>query len=152
MGKPNILIFMTDHQRADTALPEHAAISPNLTGLAEQGVLFTNAFCPSPHCCPSRATFFSGFYPSRSGVWNNVCNGQALNTGLNDGVRLWSEDLAAANYQLRFSGKWHVSAEEWPRNRGWTEHYATGGPGTLHGQRWEQFRQLLNRDQGKDPE
>ncbi len=52
MSKPNILIFMTDHQRADTALAEHPAISPNLTGLAEQGVLFTNAFCElvqSPH-------------------------------------------------------------------------------------------------------
>ena len=25
MSQPNILIFMTDHQRADTVLPEHPA-------------------------------------------------------------------------------------------------------------------------------
>ena len=28
MERPNILIFMTDHQRADTVLPEHPARTP----------------------------------------------------------------------------------------------------------------------------
>jgi len=64
--KPNILIVMTDHQRADTVLPEHPALTPNLDQFASQGLVFTNAYCPSPHCCPSRATFFSGLYPSGS--------------------------------------------------------------------------------------
>ena len=31
---PNILIFMTDHQRGDTVLPEHPAITPNVARLA----------------------------------------------------------------------------------------------------------------------
>jgi len=77
MERPNILIFMTDHQRADTVLPEHPARTPHLVQFARQGVTFTDTFCPSPHCCPSRATFFTGLYPSRHGVWNNVCNRQA---------------------------------------------------------------------------
>ena len=38
----------------------------------------------------------TGLYPSRHGVWNNICNRQALSRGLKDGVRLWSEDLAEA--------------------------------------------------------
>ena len=42
MTKPNILIFMTDHQRADTALPEHPAITPRLTELVHDGISFTN--------------------------------------------------------------------------------------------------------------
>ena len=112
MQPPNILIMMTDHQRGDTVLPGHPAITPNIDQLAAEGVTFTEAFCPSPHCCPSRATFFTGLYPSRHGVWNNICNDQALSRGLKDGVQLWSEDLAAAGYQLHFSGKWHVSVEE----------------------------------------
>jgi len=70
--RPNILIVMTDHQRADTALPEHPAVTPHLTELGRQGVTFTNTFCPSPHCCPARATFFTGLYPSGHGVWNNI--------------------------------------------------------------------------------
>ena len=142
MPRPNILIVMTDHQRAETVLPEHPAITPHVAALAREGVTFTNAFCPSPHCCPSRATFFTGLYPSGHGVWNNVCNDQALSRGLKPGVRLWSEDLAAAGYDLHFSGKWHVSVEEGPRDRGWTEHFLSAGAGTVHGVTWERYREL----------
>jgi len=142
MRKPNILIFMTDHQRAETILPEHPAVTPNLDQFTQEGVTFTNTFCPSPHCCPSRATFFSGLYPSRHGVWNNICNRQALSYGLKEGTRLWSEDLAEAGYQLHFSGKWHVSVEESPRDRGWTEHFVSAAAGTHHGATWDDYRRL----------
>lgn len=133
---------MTDHQRGDTVLPGSGVVLPSLTRLAEQGVTFTQAFCPSPHCCPSRATFFTGLYPSGHGVWNNVCNPQALSFGPRPGVRLWSEDLAAAGYDLHFCGKWHVSVEEGPADRGWTEHHVSGGKGALHGRTWAQYRQM----------
>ena len=143
--KPNILIFMTDHQRGDTVLPEHPCITPNLDKLAAEGLIFTNAFCPSPHCCPARATFHSGLYPSRHGVWNNVCNDQALSRGLADGVRLWSEDLAEAGYRLIWSGKWHVSVEESPADRGWEEGFVSAAAGTTHAPTWDRYRELAAR-------
>jgi arylsulfatase A-like enzyme len=143
--QPNILIVMTDHQRADTVLPGHPALTPHVDALAHEGVTFTNAFCPSPHCCPSRATFFSGLYPTGHGVWNNICNPQALSKGLKPGVRLWSEDLAETGYDLRFSGKWHVSVEEGPRDRGWREHFVSAAAGTLHGVEWEHYRRLAEQ-------
>ena len=118
MGTPNILIFMTDHQRGDTVLPGHPAIVPNVTNLARGGITFSETFCPAPHCCPARATFHSGLYPTRSGVWNNVCNDQRLSAGLKPGLTLWSEDLKEAGYRLVWSGKWHVSIEESPKDRG----------------------------------
>ncbi|MFQ5811246.1 MAG: sulfatase-like hydrolase/transferase, partial [Armatimonadota bacterium] len=121
MKRPNVLIVMTDHQRADTVLPEHPAVAPNVARLAEQGVTFTNVHAPMAHCCPARASFFSGLYPSRHGVWNNVNNGMALARGLNPGVRLYSEDLADAGHNLAYVGKWHVSAVQAPRHRGWRE-------------------------------
>jgi arylsulfatase A-like enzyme len=142
MRVPNLLIFMTDHQRADTVLPEHPAITPNLDRFVRDGVTFTDAFCPSPHCCPSRATFFTGLYPSGHGVWNNVCNRQALSLGVRQGVRLWSEDLAQAGYALHFSGKWHVSVTEGPADRGWTEHFVSADKSAHHGWRWDQYRRL----------
>jgi len=142
--RPNILIVMTDHQRADTCLPEHPALTPNVDRLGREGLIFTQALCPTPHCCPTRASFFSGLYPSRHGVWNNVCNDQALSRGLKEGVRLWSEDLAGAGYRLHWLGKWHVSVEESPRDRGWTEHYASGAAGTHHGRTWEQYRRMAH--------
>jgi len=133
---------MTDHQRADSALPEHPSVTPNLDQFAREGVSFTNTFCPSPHCCPARATFFSGLYPSRHGVWNNICNRQALSQGLNEGVRLFSEDLAEAGYAMHFSGKWHVSVEESPADRGWTEHFVSAAASNVHGVRWDYYRAL----------
>jgi len=155
MARPNILIFMTDHQRSDTILPEHPAITPNLDRFIKEGVTFTNTFCPSPHCCPSRATFFSGLYPSRSGVWNNVCNKQALSNGLRGGVKLWSEDLAEMGYEQHFCGKWHVSIEESPKDRGWYEHFVSAKSGDFHGETWERYRKLSenpdpsNRSEGE---
>ena len=145
MPRPNILIFMTDHQRGDTVLPGHPVVAPNVAYFAKDGVTFTNAFCPSPHCCPSRATFMTGLYPSRSGVWNNVCNAQALTRGLKDGVRLWSDELAAAGYQLAWSGKWHVSVKESPRDRGWAELFVSGHKPAEHQINWDNYRKLAER-------
>lgn len=147
MPKPNILIFMTDHQRADTVLPGHPSVTPNVDQFAREGVTFTNAFCPSPHCCPARATFFSGLYPSRHGVWNNICNRQALSWGLKTGTRLWSDDLADTGYALHFSGKWHVSVEESPHDHGWTEHFVSAAAGTQHGVTWDHYRALAEEQE-----
>ena len=142
MPRPNILVFMTDHQRADTVLPEHPAVTPNLDAFSRRSVTFTNAFCPSPHCCPSRATFATGLYPSRHGVWNNICNDQALSRGLKKGVRLWSQDLAEAGYDLLWSGKWHVSVEETPKDRGWTELFVSGHKPQEHSVGWDYYEKL----------
>ncbi len=142
MARPNLLIVMTDHQRGDTVLPGHPAITPNVARLAAEGVTFTDAYCPSPHCCPSRATFFTGLYPSRHGVWNNVCNEQALSRGPRPGVRLWSEDLAAAGYRQVFCGKWHVSVERGPADYGWEELFVSATGKEHHGRRWEHYREL----------
>jgi arylsulfatase A-like enzyme len=119
MTKPNLLIFMTDQQRGDTVPPAARAQMPNVARFARDGVTFRQAFCPSPHCCPSRATFFSGLYPSEHGVWNNVDVGNTLSRGPFPGTRLFSEDLRDAGYDLHFSGKWHVSATQGPDAFGW---------------------------------
>ena len=76
--RPNILIFMTDQEQADVVHPDHPCITPNATKLAQEGVLFNRSFCPTAHCCPSRATFMTGVYPSRHGIYNNVSNPTAI--------------------------------------------------------------------------
>jgi arylsulfatase A-like enzyme len=137
---PNLLIFMTDHQRADTLQPWGRAQTPNLDRLARDGLTFTSAFCPAPHCCPARATFMTGLYPSRHGVWNNICNDWALARGLKPGVRCWSEDLRDAGYRLGYAGKWHVSVEEGPAQRGFAHlGRVTGNKINEHGQAWAHY-------------
>jgi len=62
---PNILWLCTDQQRFDTihSLGNSHINTPNLDRLVAQGVSFSNAFCQSPVCSPSRASFLTGRYP-----------------------------------------------------------------------------------------
>ena len=45
--------------------------TPNLDRLAASGTAFTNAHCPAPVCCPSRAAVLSGLYPTTTGIYTN---------------------------------------------------------------------------------
>jgi arylsulfatase A-like enzyme len=45
------------------------ARTPNIDRLAKRGMLFTNAHCQGPICGPSRASLLSGFYPHRTGIY-----------------------------------------------------------------------------------
>jgi arylsulfatase A-like enzyme len=149
-NRPNILIFMTDQQQVEVTAPDHPCLTPNADRLAREGVRFTQTYCPSPHCCPSRATFMTGLYPSRHGIFNNVLTPTAINFGLNEGVVTFSEQLRAAGYQLNFAGKWHVTAEENPADRGWDELHVTGVKGTAQqhdiGQ-WHRQAELQEMDE-----
>jgi arylsulfatase A-like enzyme len=138
-SRPNILVFMTDQQQADVVHPDHPCRTPNASRLTEEGVQLTQLHCPTAHCCPTRATFMTGLYPSRHGVQNNVANPVALRRGLLPGVRMFSEDLREAGYELQYTGKWHVSDEEDPGDRGWTELMVTCGKGSFHHQSWERW-------------
>ena len=66
----NIIFLLTDDQRAKTlSSSDHPIIkTPNLDGLAFNGVRFTNAFVTDPTCMPSRVTFLTGLYERVHGV------------------------------------------------------------------------------------
>ncbi len=130
--RPNILIFMTDQERGDVVAPGHPCQTPNADRLAAQGIRFTQTYTPYAHCCPSRATFMTGLYPSRHGVYNNLLTPTAINLGLNEGVVTFSELMRDDGYKMTLCGKWHVSAEENPSDRGWDEKAVTAVKGTRH--------------------
>lgn len=121
---------MTDQQLGTTVLPDGSprAQTPVLDKFRQDAVTFRRAYCPSPHCCPSRASFFSGWYPSQHGVWNNVDVANALSRGPRPETPFWSTEFAEAGYQLLFSGKWHVSNHLAPSDFGWREAMRTGFP------------------------
>lgn len=151
-ARPNILIVMSDQQRGDTLNPAFARLMPCWTRFARRAFWFREAFCPTAHCCPSRASFFTGLHPSQHGVWNNVGNAQRLSTGLRPGVRLWSEVLAEEGYDCFFTGKWHVSGEEGPAQRGWTEGTVSAGPGTQMGREWPEYLGVRHEESTSRPE
>ncbi len=53
--------------------------TPNLQRLAEEGVLFRNAFCAAPTCSPSRAALLTGQYPHQCGMYGLTNQGWLLN-------------------------------------------------------------------------
>ncbi len=128
--RPNFLIFMTDQERADVVAPGHPCRTPNAERLAAEGVTFTHAFTPMAHCCPSRASFMTGMYPSKHKIMNNVQNTSAMHLSLDDSCETFSEKLRDSGYRLSYSGKWHVSATENPSDRGWEEVGPIGSTGT----------------------
>lgn len=71
--RPNLLFLFPDQHRYDyvSHLSDVPVKTPNLDRLAERGVSFRNAVCPSPLCGPSRACLASGAEYDRCGVRNH---------------------------------------------------------------------------------
>ena len=69
----NILFIMCDQLRWDyLSCYGHSELhTPNIDSLAERGVRFANAYCQSPLCAPSRASFYTGRYTTSHGVMVN---------------------------------------------------------------------------------
>ncbi|HEV2125269.1 MAG TPA: sulfatase-like hydrolase/transferase, partial [Chloroflexota bacterium] len=105
-------------------------------------VRFTRAFCPTAHCCPSRASLMTGLYPSQHGIHNNVSNPARLSGALKPGTPMFSDSLNEAGYRLIYTGKWHVSDEENPSDRGWEEMAVTAAKGSFMHRSPEQWRTL----------
>ncbi|MBG0776736.1 MAG: choline-sulfatase [Desulfovibrionaceae bacterium] len=72
--KPNVLLIQVDQMTAKV-LPSygHEVVkAPNITRLAEEGVVFENAYCNFPLCAPSRMSMLSGRFANSIGVWDNA--------------------------------------------------------------------------------
>ena len=149
--RPNILIFMNDQQQGATVDAGHPCRTPNVDRLANEGLRFGRTYTTTAHCCPSRATFMTGLYPSRHGIYNNVLNNAAQYTSLAPGTVTFSEVLAQAGYRLAYSGKWHVCRDEQPKDRGWRQYRATSIEGEWHGTRWERHRSMAQEPESTAP-
>ncbi len=124
---PNIVFILSDDHRADFAgYAGHPFVeTPSLDRLAAEGISFSRAYVTSSLCSPSRASFLTGTYPERHGVWNNF-------TPWSDGNRTFLEHLSRAGYATAFIGKWHMPGRL-PELRG-VDHFVTfthlGGQGS----------------------
>jgi N-acetylglucosamine-6-sulfatase len=101
--RPNVIFILSDDHRHDVM--GHAghpfAETPALDRLAEEGVRFTRAYVTSSLCSPSRASFLTGTWPHRHGVWNNF-------TPWSNDNQTFLEHLGASGYDTAFIGKWHM--------------------------------------------
>jgi arylsulfatase A-like enzyme len=103
--RPNVLFVFSDQQRWDTlgCYGQKLNVSPNLDGLAKEGVRFENAFTCQPVCGPARACIQTGKYASEIGCYRN---GIALPLNEKTIAHYFSE----AGYEVGYLGKWHLAS------------------------------------------
>ncbi len=102
--RPNVIFILTDDHRWDVlGVMGHPFIqTPNMDRLANEGILFENAFVTTSLCSPSRASFLTGQYASVHGVQNNFSRWD------NDKNDTFLKHFKDAGYDTAFIGKWHM--------------------------------------------
>jgi N-sulfoglucosamine sulfohydrolase len=64
----NLVIMHTHDTGRHLGVYGRGPETPNLERMAEEGVVFDNAFCSAPQCSPSRSSLFTGMMPHCNGL------------------------------------------------------------------------------------
>lgn len=140
--RPNILLIMADDMGySDLGFMGSGIKTPNLDGLARNGVVFSQCY-NTGRCCPTRASLMTGLYAHQTGMgWMTASNlGSPGYTGdLNKHCVTIAQVLKGAGYACYMTGKWHLTYDafmgangpkhNWPVQRGFDRFYGhlTGG-------------------------
>lgn len=113
--KTNIIfVFIDDMGYADLGCYGRKDVeTPNIDGLAKEGILFTQFYVNAPICSPSRAAVTTGQFPSHWGITSYIHTG-AINDqrGVRNCLSLNAPSVARniqnAGYYTAHIGKWHL--------------------------------------------
>ncbi|MQG56669.1 MAG: arylsulfatase [SAR202 cluster bacterium] len=108
--RPNIVLILADDMGfSDIGCYGSEISTPNLDGLADNGLQFSQMY-NSARCCPSRASLLTGLNPHQAGVGHMVedLGDPAYQGYLNQTSVTIAESLRANGYTTLMSGKWHV--------------------------------------------
>ena len=114
MKRNNILCLMVDEHRHDhLSFFGHPLLkTANIDGIFERGTAFTEAYCNSPLCVPSRISYMTGQYNSKHGG-----HGFEERHHLDLSQHSFIEPLKASGYRIGLAGKNHTFtkayAEKW---------------------------------------
>jgi N-sulfoglucosamine sulfohydrolase len=104
---PNIL-YIHSHDTGRYVQPYGFQVpTPNIQMLADQGVLFREAFCAAPTCSGSRASLLTGLYCHNNGMLGLAHRGWKLN----DYGQHWVHTLRGAGYHSTLIGEQHISID-----------------------------------------
>lgn len=151
--RPNIILILADDLGySDLGCYGGEIHTPNIDGMARQGIQFTQ-FYNTSRCCPTRASLLTGQYNHDAGIGHMTTHqdGGGYKGYLGKNTVTLAEVLKAAGYRTAMVGKWHVSntltrptpeeqliwlnhqaehplfspLEQYPTNRGFEKFYGT---------------------------
>lgn len=144
-GPLNFVVFLVDdlgYMDIGANNPNCFYETPNINGLAESGMRFTDGYAANPVCSPTRYSLMTGKYPTRvqaTNFFSGKRSGKFAPAPLNSNMPLdeitLAEMLKPKGYATFFAGKWHLgeSEEYYPQNRGFDVNiggHTIGGPYT----------------------
>jgi len=123
-ARPNIIFIMIDDMGAhDTGFAGSRYYqTPNIDKLAAEGMVFTNAYANAANCAPTRASFLTGQYTPRHGVYTVGTSARGSSkdrrlipitndTTLDAHHVTIAEALKPAGYTSASIGKWHMGTD-----------------------------------------
>ena len=132
--KPNFLFIMADQLAAPalSAYGNRLVKAPAMDRLAEEGVVFDNAYCNLPMCGPSRASMHTGRMPFSIDMYDNASEFRAS-------LPTFAHYLRDMGYRTELSGKMHFvgpdqhhgyhrrhTTDIYPANFAWTVDWDQG--------------------------
>lgn len=119
-SRPNILFILTDDQGWPTleSYGGKKVPTPNLNRLAREGAQF-NSFYVTSQCSPTRASFLTGQYTARNGLWHVLpwygyprarVTEPMFRENLPRDTYTFPKGLQDAGYTTGIAGKWHLTA------------------------------------------
>ena len=148
--KPNVLIIFPDQLRRYSAgfwseepfnkfvkgKPD-PVVTPNIDGLAKNGIVFTSAISNYPLCSPYRGMLMSGRYPEQNGIWNNCRVGR--NESVRDDITTIPDLFLEAGYNTSYFGKCHWLKNEALFDKDGNYVGTTKAPGGHHVNRYDTY-------------
>ena len=115
--QPNVLLIFPDQLQRDVLSCYGGPVStPNIDRLADEGVRFTEATCPTPYCAPTRMSLVTSVYPHQHGVVQNTGWKQR---GMKPDENTYPRVLNADGYATHHYGKWHLEPEKKGQTMPW---------------------------------
>jgi arylsulfatase A-like enzyme len=113
-NRPNILFVIMDDVGIDQLKsfnPQAPQVTPVMDTLVQQGVSFNNCWM-MPECSPSRACFFTGRYPLRTGVKAAILDYNLPSSQVSPYEVTTPRVLNNASYASALFGKYHLGGPD----------------------------------------
>lgn len=111
-GRPNVVLIVADDHGCEAlgCYGNPVIKTPNLDGLAAEGVRFTNAFCTTASCSASRSVILTGMYNHANGQYGHQHSYHHFVSFPT--IKSLPVLLTEAGYRTGRIGKYHVAPDE----------------------------------------